>query len=228
MTARVSVVIPAFNAAAFLKAAIESVLHQSTAADEIIIVDDGSCDDTLNIARSFGEKTKVYARPHLGGSQTLNFGIENSAGDTLAFLDADDLWVKRKLTLQLSELVKEPTLEAVFGHVVQFNDADTSSPPPSDEELAKRKQPGLCKSAMLIRKPALLRIGLFDPGFQTADFPEWYVRALSLKLRSSVLPDVVAFRRIHDRNTTRVKQADLYSDYLKLARESISRRKNDL
>lgn len=223
MAARVSVIIPAFNAARFLRAAIESVLFQSVAAREIIVVDDGSSDATLSIANGFGERIKVFSRLHLGGSQALNFGIENATGEAVAFLDADDLWAKDKLRLQTAALSQNAALEAVFGHVIQFMDEEPREDGPSDG-WESRKQPGTIKSAMLIRTPALLRVGLFDPGFKTADFPEWYARAVSLNLRSSILPEVVAFRRIHDANTSRLKRAELYADYLRLARAAINRR----
>jgi len=223
MTARVSVIIPAFNAARFLRAAIESVLFQSVAAQEIIVVDDGSSDPTLNVAKSFGDRLKVFSRPHLGGSQALNFGIENAAGEAIAFLDADDLWARDKLQLQMAALGRDDALEAVFGHVVQFIGEAPREQGPSND-LESRKQPGAVKSAMLVRAPALRRVGLFDRGFKTADFPEWYARAVSLNLRSLMLSEVVAFRRIHETNTSRIKRAELYSDYLKLARAAINRR----
>lgn len=220
MVSRVSVIIPAFNAALFLRTAIESVLSQSVAAQEVIVVDDGSSDATLSIAKSFGDRLAVFSRPHLGGSQALNFGIEKATGDTIAFLDADDLWTKDKLMLQTAALNQSAALEAVFGHVVQFFDEKLDQPAGG---LEKHMQPGVMKSAMLIRMPALLRVGLFDSGFKTADFPEWYARAISLNLRSSMLPEVVLYRRIHGQNTSRIKRAELYSDYLKLAREAIRR-----
>lgn len=224
MVSRVSVIIPVFNAAPFLHAAIESVLSQSVAALEVIVVDDGSSDATLSVAKSFGDRLTVFSRPHLGGSQALNFGIEKATGDTIAFLDADDLWAKDKLMLQTAALSQNTALEAVFGHVVQFLDeAAGDNQPPGG--LEKCMQPGVIKSAMLIRMPALLRVGLFDPGFKTADFPEWYARAISLNLRSSILPEVVMYRRIHGQNTSRIKRAELYSDYLKLVREAIRRGK---
>ncbi len=222
MTARVSVIIPAFNAAIFLHAAIESVLSQSLAAQEIIVVDDGSSDATLSIAKSFGERLKVFSRPHLGGSQALNYGIKKATGEAIAFLDADDLWAKDKLLLQTAALNRNADLEAVFGHIVQFVDQGLGEDR-SSISLENRIQPGILKSAMLIRTSALLRVGLFDPGFKTADFPEWYARAVALNLHSSILPEVVMFRRIHDQNTSRIKRTELYSDYLKLAREAIRR-----
>lgn len=221
MVSRVSVIIPAFNAAPFLRAAIESVLSQSVTAQEVIVVDDGSSDATLSIAKSFGDRLAVFSRPHLGGSQALNFGIEKATGDTIAFLDADDLWTKDKLMLQTAALSQNANLEAVFGHVVQFFDEGSGDQPA--DSLEKHMQPGVIKSAMLIRMPALLRVGLFDPEFKTADFPEWYARAISLNLRSSMLPEIVLYRRIHGQNTSRIKRAELYSDYLKLAREAIRR-----
>ena len=88
-----SVVIPLYNKEHFIKKAIQSVLKQSFQDFEIIIVDDGSTDRSLEIARKFeSEKLKVYTQPNQGVSVARNKGIENASGEYIAFLDADDTW----------------------------------------------------------------------------------------------------------------------------------------
>lgn len=225
MPVSVSVVIPAFNATKFIGAALRSVLGQTVPPVETIVVDDGSADDTARIAAGFGAPVRVLKRPHSGGSATLNFGIGEAKGEMLAFLDADDLWCPNKLALQLNYLRENGDIDAVYGHVAEFLDGDDPIEIEAVAGAAEQKLPGAGKSTLLIRAPAFHRIGLFDTSFAVADFPEWYARAADLALRSFMLPDVVALRRVHSHNTSRARQQELHADYLRLVRQSIQRRK---
>src|SRR4051812_5809700 len=101
MPPTVSVVIPAYNYGRFLGAAIESVLGQSHAASEIIIVDGGSTDDTPEVAKGFSEVTYIR-QENLGVCAARNRGVEASGGEYIAFLDADDTWEPSKLKKQLA------------------------------------------------------------------------------------------------------------------------------
>jgi teichuronic acid biosynthesis glycosyltransferase TuaG len=96
----VTVIIPAYNAEAFLARAIRSVEAQSFRDFEIIVIDDGSTDGTADVAQSFGSARFVGA-PHLGAAAARNRGLEEAGGDLVAFLDADDEWLPEKLARQL-------------------------------------------------------------------------------------------------------------------------------
>jgi glycosyltransferase involved in cell wall biosynthesis len=96
----VSVVIPAYNAQAFLARAIRSVEQQTFEDFEIVVVDDGSTDGTADVAGSFSS-VRLVRRPHLGAAATRNRGLEEARGDLVAFLDADDEWLPEKLARQL-------------------------------------------------------------------------------------------------------------------------------
>lgn len=97
---RISVVIPCFNGARFLRQTLESVVRQTYRAHEIIVVDDGSTDDSAAIAESFGPLVRVIRQPNQGESVARNCGIEEACGEWVAFLDADDLWEPEKLERQ--------------------------------------------------------------------------------------------------------------------------------
>jgi len=99
----VSVVIPAYNAAATIVAAIESVLAQTRPADEIIVVDDGSKDDTTAVVERFGPAVRLVRQANAGCGQARNTGAREARGTWLAFLDADDYWLPTKLERQLPE-----------------------------------------------------------------------------------------------------------------------------
>jgi len=104
----ISVIIPVFNRAAFLREAVESVLNQtlfSTPAGpdwELIIIDDGSTDDTAAAARAFEGPVLYRRQPHLGVSAARNHGLRLARGGYVAFLDSDDLWIKDKLQVQMN------------------------------------------------------------------------------------------------------------------------------
>jgi len=107
----VSVIIPTYNRSGLVGEAIASVLAQQDAKFEVIVVDDGSTDDTAVTLESFGAAIRPLWRPHGGVSSARNTGIVAAVGEWLAFLDSDDLWLPRKLWMQLEFLLKHPELK---------------------------------------------------------------------------------------------------------------------
>ncbi|MGA7301658.1 MAG: glycosyltransferase family A protein, partial [Candidatus Sulfotelmatobacter sp.] len=102
---KVSVVIPTYNRAGTVPRAIESVLAQTFTDLEVIVVDDGSSDDTGKVlGEMFGERIRYFAQVNQGASIARNRGIEEARGEWIAFLDSDDLWEKEKLEWQLKAL----------------------------------------------------------------------------------------------------------------------------
>src|SRR5438034_9298591 len=109
----VSVIIPTYNYARYLAAAIESALAQTYAPLEIIVVDDGSTDDTLRILGAYGNRLRVLRQANQGAGAARNAGIAAARGEYVAFLDSDDLWHPRKLELQLARFASDPDLGLV-------------------------------------------------------------------------------------------------------------------
>jgi glycosyltransferase involved in cell wall biosynthesis len=97
-----SVVIPCYNAAKFLPATLASVAAQTWPPHEVIVVDDGSTDDSARVAAAFDPALRVVSQPNRGESVARNRGMDLATGDWVAFLDADDLWHPRKLERQAS------------------------------------------------------------------------------------------------------------------------------
>ena len=106
----ISVVIPAYNAGKYLGRTIESVLAQSRAPDEIIIVDDGSTDNTADVAAGYGAKIKYIHQENAGASAARNAGINAASSEWIAFLDSDDEWLKDHLQGQTELLSRNPDL----------------------------------------------------------------------------------------------------------------------
>lgn len=153
---RISVIIPAFNAALYLGEAIESVLDQSTPADEIIVVDDGSDDDTAGVADKFS-RVHVIRQPNQGCAVARNTGIAASSGEWLAFLDADDLWLPEKLSLQADYLKNNPSCPAVFGVVHCFISPEIEEKQKAKLFCPEKPMNGIGAGAMLIRREAFFK-----------------------------------------------------------------------
>jgi teichuronic acid biosynthesis glycosyltransferase TuaG len=120
----VSVVIPAYNAASFIERTINSVLSQTYQNFEILVINDGSKDSTLEVIQKLSQKDpriKVLDKKNSGVSNTRNLGIEMSKGDFIAFLDADDIWLPNKLEIQVSLMQKNQNL---FWSVCNCNTID--------------------------------------------------------------------------------------------------------
>lgn len=121
MTAAVSAVIPAFNHARFLGPCVESALAQTLAPCEVIVVDDGSTDGTAAVLERFGGRIRVLRQPNRGVAAARNRGAAESHGDVLAFLDADDEWMPRKLEAQAARLAAQPDLGLVHCGVTEID-----------------------------------------------------------------------------------------------------------
>ncbi len=214
----ISAIIPVFNGEKYLGAAIESILAQNYQPMQIIVVDDGSTDNSAAVARSFAQ-VEYHFQENAGVATALNRGLSEAKGEFIAFLDADDLWVEGKMRRQLAAFADDPELAMVMGSVEQFREAGPDGGPAS---LGIFK--GYLKIAMLIRRNAMFQVGLFDPQWKTGDFIDWYIRATELKLKSLMLPEVVARRRIHDTNMG-IRQRDVQSDYARIMRQALERRR---
>ena len=167
MTQTVSVVIPCFNSEAFIRDTIQSALSQTFPAIEIIVVDDGSTDDSARIAEQFGDPVRVIRQANQGESVARNLGIDRARGDWIAFLDADDLWLENKLELQM-KAVDSPQVVAVHTNLEffdQFNFKTEIESVPADEryqvENVAIESPFYSPSAWMVRRNLELRFPIW-------------------------------------------------------------------
>jgi glycosyltransferase involved in cell wall biosynthesis len=116
---RVSVIIPAFNASAYLSDAVRSVRAQTLGDTEIIVVDDGSTDGTAAIAAGL-EGVRCFSQENAGPAAAINTGVAAATGAYIAFISADDLWVPHKLEWQFDALASDPSVDLVFGHLQRY------------------------------------------------------------------------------------------------------------
>jgi len=226
MTApRVSCIVPVYNGERFLPEALESVLRQTRPPDEIIVVDDGSTDGSGRIAAALGPPVRCVRQENAGPAAARNLAIRLAAGDFLAFLDADDLWLPRKLELQLATMRERPELDYCVTHLQNF-----WMPELSAEEKAFRHQPfaqplpAFSFPSFLGRRRMVDRVGPCREDLRVASDTDWFIRAREVGLAYEVLPEVLVRRRLHRGNLTR---ADLASSATLIAnlKASLDRRR---
>lgn len=224
MTPGISVVIPVFNGADYLAECIASVLAQTVPAQAIIIVDDGSVDDTPRIAKSFGEKVHYIRQNNRGLANARNTGHGAVRGEFLAFLDCDDLWVPQKLEWQLAACRGAGEGTICFGQVLQFASPELTETERAQLRFEAGPRPGWLASTLLLRNDDFARSGAFDESLRVGEFIEWFGRARAHGLTPLMLPDLVAKRRIHRNNLGR-RDRDRRGDYSKALKKVLDRRR---
>lgn len=117
----VSVVIAAYNAAKWIGETLQSVLAQEFTDFEVIVIDDGSTDDTASVVATYGERVQYIQKPNGGQGSARNMGLRCARGEYIAFVDADDLWTKEKLRLQL-DLLNKTGLAWAYSDAFAFDD----------------------------------------------------------------------------------------------------------
>lgn len=185
----VSAVIPAYNSERFLPLAITSVLAQTYAPMECIVVDDGSRDGTARVAASFGDRVRYIRQDNAGASAARNTGIEAARGEYIAFLDSDDYWMATKVENQMAGIAREPDLVLLASGFEPEPLGDASSlhvphgeafRPEALEVFNGLKQllrdSYLGTSTVLARTDALRAIGGFDTSLPIAEDLDLYFR----------------------------------------------------
>jgi glycosyltransferase involved in cell wall biosynthesis len=221
----ISVIVPVYNGERFLAEALDSIVAQTFKPYEIVLIDDGSTDNSKAIALRYPEVKYTY-QPNQGLAAALNLGISLAKGSYIAFLDADDFWVGEKLSAQMAYMLKDPELDIVFGHFQRL----FSSEPDSDETTGNRENPkneslpGFFKGTALIRKRAFLEVGMFDTSLKLGDFIDWFSRAKTVGLKMEMLPQIMLIRRVHE-NSKSYRQKDNRSDYIHIMKAALDRRR---
>jgi len=220
----VSVIIPVYNGEQYLAKTIDSVLAQTYRPFEIIVLDDGSIDNSAEIAQSYKEVRYIY-QSNQGVPVARNAGISAARGEFIAFLDQDDMWDSNKLAVQMEHLVKNPKLGYVIGKQRLFLEPGVEMPSWLREKLLREDQMGYLPSALLVRVSVFEQTGGFDPDHQTASDVEWFFKAKDMGIPMAVIPEALVYRRIHSDNQSSQVNA-LHSEYLKIVRLSVKRQKD--
>ena len=167
----VSVIIPTYNHARYIAQSIASALQQTHAPLEIIVVDDGSTDDTPAVLAAYSDPVRVFRQQNAGVAAARNFGVSKARGEYVAFLDSDDLWHPEKLQRQLERFQADPELGLVHCGMETFDDAtgrvvevnvDGAEGWVAKEMLGFRKIVVFAGSSILIPRRVFDEVGGFD------------------------------------------------------------------
>jgi len=191
---KISVIIPTYNREATLERAIKSVLAQTHRNFELIVIDDGSTDNTSLIIDKHSRKIRYFSKLHAGVSSSRNLGLEKSEGTWVAFLDSDDYWLPKKLERQLEYLTNLPGTM-----IVQTEEQWIRNGVPVNPMKKHKKHSGwifryclpLCivsPSAVLIHQKVFNDVGVFDESFPVCEDYDLWLR-IAIKYQIGLIPE---------------------------------------
>ena len=213
----ISVVIPAYNAERTISATIESVRQQTFSDLEIIVIDDGSSDRTLEILKAVNdERLKVYSYQNGGLPTARNRGIARAEGQYISFIDADDLWTEDKLEKQLAALQANPQAGVAYSWIIIMlearNTEEVTTYVPGKKVYFKDNvlSPLLLDnfvgngSNILVKKDIIDSVGEFDPSLKSCEDWDYYLR-LAAKSHFALVPEhQVIYRKAPGSMTSKV------------------------
>ena len=233
---RTSTIITAYNYARFLPAAIESVLAQTLLPGEIVVVDDGSTDNTREIVARYATSGVRYLYKQNGGAGSArNHGILHTSGDLIAFLDGDDRWLPDKLALQVSHIEQNPGVGLVTGSEWQVYEAGEQPyllrrPPLSSHSI----YPSILventvgnPSLTLIRRECFNTVGLFDKSMPLGQDWDMWIKIAHRYPIGSIAAPLILFTR-HATSLTSGKLMERYNSNLLIHSRYISRITNPI
>ncbi|MCC0176632.1 glycosyltransferase [Waterburya agarophytonicola K14] len=223
---KVSVIIPSYNCDRYLPEAIDSVLRQTYKNYEIIVIDDGSTDNTSAAIKPYLAKIRYVYQDNQGVSAARNCGLALAEGELIAFLDADDLFLPDKLQQQVAVFEQHPDLAIVNSgyHVIQEDGEVVMDVerwheiPDLTPEVWLLHKPVL-PSVMMFRKEWLERVGGFDPRFSSSEDVEVVLRMVIQGCKAAWLTQITTCYRRHNHSVTwkktlrQVENSELMQDY---------------
>lgn len=216
---------PAYNARPYIEESIWSVLNQDYSNIELIVVDDGSKDGTPEAAEQFGSRVTVLRQKNAGPAAARNRGIAAASGEFIAFLDADDVWLPGKVTMQVKYLQDYPEVGVVFGRFLrwesQLDGAFSEPPTPTYLNTSMTLVPehsGWIYKALLfdnvvhiitamIRRSVIDQVGTLDESLPTGEDYDFWLR-VSRKFRMAKLDRTLAYYRMHGASITKVPRKE--------------------
>lgn len=216
-TFSLSVIVPVYNGANFVLDIMKFLQSECPTGAEIIVVDDGSTDNTADLIRSC---TSIHSisQENLGPSAARNMGLKVAKNEFVAFLDVDDIWPVDSLKQRLNYLLQNQHLDIVLGHLCCFRVLNTGEKELSEPFVSFNL------GAALYRRTVFEKVGLFDEALRYGEDTDWFLRAREIGATISVIDTVTLHYRLHDSGMTHGKNAtDL--NVVRVLKRSLDRRR---
>ncbi|WP_025742448.1 glycosyltransferase [Aquimarina pacifica] len=204
----ISVILPVYNGEAFLQECLRSIIDQTIQPKEIIVIDDGSQDQSKQIIEKFKEVTYVF-QENAGVAAARNLGIKMAQGNLIAFIDQDDIWTHTSLADRLICFTKNQDHNIVIGKQQWFLDGLDEIPKWVKPEQVNQNLDGYLLGCALIDKRLFSNYGDFDISFRFSSDFDWFFRIKDAGISFFQTDAIVLKKRIHATNESRHAAASL-------------------
>lgn len=219
----ISVVIPAFNAESYLAEALDSIFAQDRQPHEVIVVDDGSTDNTAGIAKSYPDVRYIHQR-NQGQPTARNQGLAHATGELISFLDADDMWLPNKSSIQLKYLAAHPEKVCVMSRAQNFLQPGVPQPKWVTDAMLGETFNAYSLGTLLAHRSVFEKVGNFNPTILGSGETEWFVRLVEAGITVGILSEVLLRRRIHANNVSADTASQVHNRLL-ILKEVIDRKR---
>ena len=216
MSPEISVIIPTYNRASMVVEAVESVLAQEVVDFELIVIDDGSTDETEARLSIYGSSLKYYQQENKGVSSARNRGLELSTAPLVAFLDSDDLWLPSKLKIQHNYMAEHPEIQVCQTEEIWWRNGRRVNPKKHHEKPSGdifQRSLDLClvsPSAVMMRRELFEKVGYFDEELPMAEDYDLWLRVAVDNPVPLIAEPLVIKRGGHQDQLSKVPAIDRY------------------
>ena len=210
MTHLISIIMPTYNRANYIKDALDSIKRQTFKDYEIIVVDDGSTDNTKEIVEKY-EGIRYIQLNHGGIAWARNAAVKAAKGKWIAFLDSDDMWKDNKLQKQIDYLEAHPECRIVYSKFSNFTDLPEATLDDRQQELLQVDDINWYLPSAVVDARLFAEVGLFDKKWEPNDDTEWNFRLKFYNVdMGHCIDEILYLRRVHDSNISNARR-ELYS-----------------
>jgi len=222
----ISCIVPVFNGERYVREALESIHNQTYRPLEIIVINDGSTDNTKEVVNNLEFSVQYVEQFNSGPAAARNHGVSLAKGDFVAFLDADDLWHQEKLSKQMTQFQAKPEMDVCVTHLDHFEDSELGRKDILYQDQRRLYHiPGYVTQTLLTRRITFEKVGLFDQNLRYSDANDWFIRVADLGFSLEIIPEVLVYRRLHSSNFSLQKESTSHDEHLKIIKASLDRRR---